>query len=105
MRIELRAIERTGHAFLAHYRRRLHRQCYLHRVRHLFVRFGDRFEANLCGRKIGICDYGPKPKNRRRVAMRGVRCAVRLQQFHACVRDASHRDLVVIGEIFASNGT
>ena len=79
MRIELRPIERTGHAFLAHYRRRLHRQRYLHRVRHLSVRFGDRFETNLCRHKIDVCNYGLEPKHRRCLAMRGVRRAVRVQ--------------------------
>ena len=72
MRIELRTVERTGHAFLAHNRRRLHRQCDLHRVRHFVVRFRDRFEANLCRDKIDVGDFRLESEYGRRVAMRRI---------------------------------
>ena len=75
-RVELRTFERTSRAFLAHNRRRLHRERDLHRVRHFVVGFRDRFKADLCWHEVDVRDFRLETEHRRRVAVGGLRRAI-----------------------------
>ena len=104
MSIELRTIEGTCYAFLAHNRWRLHWNRDLHRVRHLLVRTRDRFEAHLRRREIGVGDLCLETEHRRRVALRRLGYHIATEQFHVGIRDTPRRDSVVVGKILPNNG-